>query len=501
MKNILMCWVGNTDLSAPENPEKIGLGPIAQAAKARSYDEIVLLCNYPRNRVNPYLKWIKNQTTSSIIIYFEKLTSPTNFGEIYEFAVQTIKDTQEKQEEEIELSFHLSPGTPAMAAVWVILAKTRFPALLIESSKEHGVRTASVPFDISADFIPDLLSKPDKRLEQLSAGLPPDAPEFADLVHRSRIMKRVIAKARKVAPRSVPVLIEGESGTGKELLARAIHIASTRAKGPFVPVNCGAIPHELVESELFGHKKGAFTGATQDKKGYFDEACDGTLFLDEIGELPLVAQVKILRALQEGEVIPVGGTKPNKVNIRIIAATNRTLAEEIVAGRFRDDLYYRLAVAIIQLPPLRDREGDISLLINNLLDKINKDSAEEPGYVHKNISAAAKNLMLKHTWPGNVRELLNTLLRAAIWSDGHVIQAEDIREALIHITSVGTPNILDKPLGKGLNIQEIIANVAKHYLTRALEESHGNKTKAAKLVGLSNYQTFTNWMDKYNIKS
>jgi len=178
-----------------------------------------------------------------------------------------------------------------MAAVWIIIAKTRSPAQLIESSAHEGVKIASVPFDISADFIPDLLRKPDDRLERLAAELPPQAPEFSDIIHRSQIMKRVIVKARHFAPRSVPVLIEGETGTGKELFARAIHNASPRSQKPFVTVNCGAIPSELIESELFGHEKGAFTGADKQRKGYFEDANEGTLFLDEIGELPLSTQV------------------------------------------------------------------------------------------------------------------------------------------------------------------------------------------------------------------
>src|SRR5262249_34242636 len=173
-----------------------------------------------------------------------------------------------------------------MAAVWILLGKTRFPAELIESSKDHGVRTASVPFDISADFIPDLLREQDERLRQASGAAPPSAPEFADIVHRSRVMSRLIERARRVAVHNVPVLVEGESGTGKEMLARAIHRASPRRDRPFVPVNCGAIPAELVESELFGHDEGAFTGAKKARKGYFQAADGGTLFLDELGELP-----------------------------------------------------------------------------------------------------------------------------------------------------------------------------------------------------------------------
>src|SRR5690606_4522319 len=204
-----------------------------------------------------------------------------------------------------------------------------FPAELVESSREHGLRTASVPFDISADFIPDLLREQDERLRQRSAAEPPDAPEFADIIHRSRVMARLVQRARRVAIRNVPVLIEGESGTGKEMLARAIHRASMRRERPFVPVNCGAIPDDLVESELFGHEKGAFTGANQARKGYFEAADGGTLFLDELGELPGPAQVKLLRVLQEGEVVRLGSTKAAKVDVRIVAATNRTLSEEI----------------------------------------------------------------------------------------------------------------------------------------------------------------------------
>ncbi len=197
----------------------------------------------------------------------KSLSGPTQFGEIYEVAVRVVTESLVRYGKDSELTFHLSPGTPAMTAVWIILAKTRFPGELIESSLKHGVRTASVPFDMSAEFIPDLLRGSDERLEKLAAGLPPEAPEFADIIHRSRAMARVIAKARRVAPRSVPILLEGESGTGKELLARSIYRASPRRDQPFKAVNCGAIPAELVESELFGHERGAFTGADKRKAG------------------------------------------------------------------------------------------------------------------------------------------------------------------------------------------------------------------------------------------
>ena len=278
------------------------------------------------------------------------------------------------------LTFHLSPGTPAMAAVWIILAKTRFPADLIESSAKHGVRTVSVPFDISAEFIPNLLRGPDERLEKATAGLPPETPEFADIIYQSDAMARVITRARRVAPRSVPVLIQGESGTGKELLARAIHGASLRQDKPFMAVNCGAIPAELAESELFGHEKGAFTGADGARVGYFEAANNGTLFLDEVGELSPSSQVKFLRILQDGKVLPVGATDHREVDVRIIAATNRSLAREVAAGRFREDLFYRLAVADLKLPALRDRTGDLNLLVDRLLQQVNEENADPAGF-------------------------------------------------------------------------------------------------------------------------
>ena len=499
MNRLLISWIGKADLQALEGEQRVGKGPISHALSTRSYDAAVLISDYSKKVVAPFLNWLRPQTEATVTVHHEPLSSPTNFGQIYEAATRVVTESLEHHGKDSELIFHLSPGTPAMAAVWIILAKTRFPAELIESSQKYGVQTASVPFDISAEFIPDLLRVPDERLEQLTAGLPPEAPEFADIIYRSRVMARVIAKARRVAPRSVSVLIEGESGTGKELLARAIHNASPRRDQEFKAVNCGAIPAELVESELFGHEKGAFTGADRRKAGYFEAADGGTLFLDEVGELPPPAQVKLLRILQEGEVLRVGSTTPLKVDVRIIAATNRTLTEEITAGRFREDLFYRLAVATLLLPPLRDRKGDLSLLLDRLLKQVNDDLAQEQGYEHKKLSPNARNILISYPWPGNVRELMNTLHRAAIWTSGPTIRSEDVREALLPAIGQEESKILDRPLGDGLSLPNLLASVAQHYLTRALDETQGNKTQAAHLVGLPSYQTFTNWLSKYGV--
>lgn len=497
---VLVCWLGYADLHAAEGKPEAGLGPIGQAARERAFDEIVVLSDHDEAPTERYERWLQAQTEARVQTRIERLSSPTHFGDIYRAVCRTLEDLTSRHGENVRFTFHLSPGTPAMAAVWILVAKTRFPAELIESSPTKGVATVSVPFAISAEFIPVPPRVPDRMLEVFCESLPPEAPEFADIVHQSPAMRRVVAKARRVAPRSVPVLIEGESGTGKELLARAIHKASARRDKPFVTVNCGAIPSDLVESELFGYEKGAFTGAHSRRIGYFEAAHQGTLFLDEIGELPPTAQVKILRALQEKRITRVGSTREIPIDIRVIAATNRHLLQEVTAGRFRADLFYRLAVAILKLPPLRDREGDLSLLIDHLLAQVNEESRHESGHVQKKFSPGAKNLLLRHSWPGNVRELLNTIRRAVIWSSGSVIDADEVRDALLPSAPLGSDGVLDRPLSGGFRLQDVLAEVTRHYLSRALTETAGNKTRAAKLLGFNNYQTLSNWMKRYGLE-
>lgn len=498
MTKVLLSWIGNTDLRAPTQSPTVGLGPICQAVKTRSFDRIVLLNNYSEDKVAEYLKWLKGQTRTPIELFLVNLSGPTEFGEIYREADRVVKDVLDRHGRASKLTFHTSPGTPAMLVIWVLLAKTKYEAELIESSPQAGVRTINVPFELSAEVIPNLLRGPDEELSRLTASLPLEAPEFSDIIHRSAGMQKLIARARLVAPRKIPVLIEGESGTGKELLARAIHKASPRSGNSFVPLNCGAIPAELIESEIFGTEQGAFTGAFKRRTGHFEEAHGGTLFLDEIGELPLAAQVKMLRVLQEGEVTRLGSSKPKKIDVRIIAATNRSLSAEVRAGRFREDLFYRIAVAILNVLPLREREGDVGLLIDKFLDKLNKESAQELCITPKSLSTAAKNLLLKYFWPGNVRELQNTLLRASVFSSNVKLSVDDVREALSLTDQVKSPDILNRPLGANFKLQDVLDDVARHYLSRAIDETNGNKTEAAALVGLSSYQTFSNWQKKYS---
>ncbi|MBX7112441.1 MAG: sigma 54-interacting transcriptional regulator [Dehalococcoidia bacterium] len=485
----LVAWIGRTDLNAVTRPDEVGLGPIGQAVDAREFERVDLLSNYSAEEGSTYLAWLRRRTQAHVHMHPVELTSPTAWAEIYEAAAKVVDPLFRRPG--AHLVFHLSPGTPAMAAVWVILGKTRYPAELIESSRQHGVKTASIPFEISAELVPDLMRRRDAALQRQSAAPPPAVPEFAAIIHRSEVMARVVARARLVATRSIPVLLEGETGTGKELLARAVHAASPRRVHPFVPVNCGAIPSELVESTLFGHARGSFTGAVADHKGVFEAAHGGTLFLDELGELPLAAQVKLLRTLQEAEVTRIGETAARKVDVRVIAATHRDLLGEVAAGRFREDLFFRLAVAVLRLPPLRDRKGDLGLLIDHLLGQVQHDLADQPGFTARRLTPAARELLLQHSWPGNIRELSNTLLRAALWSDDPV-GADAIREALIPAARGQPDAVLGRPLGDGFSLAAVLDEVERHYLSRALAESGNNKTRAARLLGLSNYQTLGN---------
>jgi transcriptional regulator with GAF, ATPase, and Fis domain len=306
----------------------------------------------------------------------------------------------------------------------------------------------------------------------------------------------------------VPVLLLGESGTGKEKFARAIHDASPRRDRPFVPVNCAAFAKDLLEAELFGHKKGAFTGAVADRHGAFKEADGGTLFLDEVGECDPAVQAKLLRVLQPPDHDPchrafcrVGESRPTTSNVRILAATNRDLHAAIARGQFRDDLYYRLAVITVKLPPLRDRREDIPLLAGRLLAQINENfRRQEPGYRHKSLSAAATAFVRRHPWPGNVRQLYNTLVQAAVMTDGDVIDRQDVADAVAEVPGKPAVDPLEQPLGGGFSLTAFLEGVQRHYLARAMREAAGVKTKAAELLGYKNYQTLAAQLERLRVE-
>ena len=498
MSTVLLAWIGQTDLDCASG-RRSGRGPIASAVAARPFDALVLLSNYEQAKNGPYIEWLKKSGAQQVHLRHEPLNDPTDYAAIHTAAVRAMDFARETLGADADLTVHVSPGTPAMQAVWVLLAKTRYPAELIQSHEQTGVRTVSVPFDIAAEYVPALLRDADDKLERLTAGLPPASHEFDRIVGRSPLMDRAKAGARRVAPHDVTVLIEGESGTGKELFARAIHAESRRRRGQFEEVNCGALPEGLVESLLFGHERGAFSGADRARVGHFEAASGGSIFLDEIGELPLNAQVKLLRVLQEKTVRRLGSDKPIPFDVRVVAATNRDLRAEVEAGRFREDLYYRLAIGVIRLPPLRERPGDLTPLIDHFLAAANRKFADQPAVEQKTLSPQARNLLLRHPWPGNVRELQATIDRLVLWSPHPVVTADDVREELLKTVRTDAADLLGRPLGSGLDLPDLMAELARHYLQRALAEADGNKTRAADLIGLPSYQTLTNWMSRYDV--
>lgn len=317
-----------------------------------------------------------------------------------------------------------------------------------------------------------------------------DTYRFSKMVAGSGKMQAVFRLAKKVAQYDTTVLIIGESGTGKELVARGIYISGKRSKKPFVTINCGEIPENLLESELFGYQKGAFTGADQNKRGLFEEADQGTIFLDEIGEMPVLLQVKLLRVLQEMEIRPIGSSKIKKIDVRVIAATSKNLEYEIKNGRFREDLYYRLNVLSISLPPLRDRREDIPLLCRHFINRFSKSLNKEP----KEISPQAMSIMIEHDWPGNVRELENAIERAIVLSESHLLSPEHFPPRLSHTPGMAIPS---ESL-EGYSLKQEKKRMEKAFIEKALEETHGNRTKASQLLEIS-HPSLLSKIKKYNI--
>lgn len=495
----LISWIGSADLDASEGKKDAGIGPVATALlefKGR-FDHVYLLTNYDFKISKTYCSWLNKKTgykPSQVDLCAIDLSSPINYGEIYDQVSRNLLKAG-LPNHDVELTFHTSPGTPAMAAIWIVLAKTRFPAKLIQTSRENGLATVDFNFDLANDFLPEYLQRVGDRAQRLANATEAQNPEFNKIITKCTLVRTQISLAKRIAAYEVPVLVLGETGTGKELFAEAIHAASTRADQPFIAVNCGAIAPELANSELFGHKKGSFTGASSDRKGYFVEASGGTLFLDEIGDLPLDSQVRLLRALQSQEIIPVGQSKPIKVNTRVLAATHKDLASEVLAGRFREDLYHRLAVGIIKLPPLRDRAGDIGILASHFLTLINADSQGKPEAQHKSLNKGAMEVLCSYSWPGNIRELYHTILRAVIWSQTFEITGKDIQDALL---PQARPVSGDhwQTLSKDFNLQDFLDQTAVKYISQALKQTGFRTTAAANLLGFTNHQTLANWIKR-----
>ena len=367
----------------------------------------------------------------------------------------------------------LSPGIPV-----IIMTAYASVSTAVDALKSGAYDYLTKPLDIEELKI--LVSKAlrQRQLEQENVYLRErlgDRFDFSNIIGRSSAMRDLFETVALVAPTEATVLIVGESGTGKELIANAIHQNSPRKDRPFIKVNCAALPETLLESELFGHEKGAFTGALARKQGRFQLAHSGSIFLDEIGEMSPTTQTKILRVLQEREFEPLGGTQTVKVDTRVVAATNKNLEEEIQEGRFREDLYYRVNVVTLEVPCLRERREDVSLLTDFFL----KQYAEKNQRFIKGFTPRATDLLMRHGWPGNVRELENVVERAVIMARGDVISQTELPDTLREL------NAEEEEVGIDLTPGRSLKEMEREMILRTLEEAGGNRTRSAEILGIS----------------
>jgi two-component system response regulator PilR (NtrC family) len=414
--------------------------------------------------------------------------------EIYDLVITDLRMPKADGMDVLKAVKSLSPDT-------VVLVVTAFGTAdsAVEAMKQGAYDYLTKPFQVDEVqlIIRNALEK--RRLSTENMLLKREIASqssFAQIVGQSEAMQKVFDVVRKVADSKSNVLICGESGTGKELIARAIHYNSARSAMPFVAVNCSAVPETLLESELFGHMKGSFTGAVANKAGLFEIANGGTIFLDEIGDTTPTIQVKLLRVIQEREFRRVGGNQDMKVDVRVIAATNRELEKAVADGSFREDLYYRLDVIPIRLPPLRLRAGDIPLLVAHFLEKF----AKESGRAAPTLTQEAMHVLLGHEWRGNVRELENLIERVVAFSTGASVTETDVRGWLHHAVTPQQSQSVPTDLPEdGLDLEGLINGIEKDLLMRALERSKWVKKKAARLLKL-NTRSFRYRLEKYAIK-
>ncbi len=519
-RRILVSWIGHTDLRAFAREdtsadrsaiEKIagvregetGSGPVKALIDVEMFEEVHLLSDYAPEIAKPFAKWLYCKSK----LHRLSPTNPSDHGEVLQLVrpmLESLKLTKDDS-----LNFHLSPGTPAMAAIWILLAKSLFPATLDQTYGGKAWIT-EIPFDITVDVIPQLMRDPDRFWQHLQVQSPQEIGGFERIVGDSPALRTAVGRAQRAAIHEVPVLILGESGTGKEMFADAIHKASGRRSKKMYSINCAAISRELIESELFGHAKGAFTGADKEHIGLFEQANGSTLFLDEIGECDLGLQAKLLRALQPPDnggpcqriFRPVGAKEDRVADVRIVAATNRNLLKMIEEGKFREDLYHRVATITLKLPPLRERGDDVILLAERLLDDINNQFSSQLGktYNVKFFAPATKKFIRHQPWRGNVRELRNAIVQGCVMSAADTLEPEDIAAANADAPGQTGPSLHDVPLGRGFSLDSYLNDIQRRFLDRAMEEADGVKRRAAELLGLDNYQTLTNRIEKLSNK-
>lgn len=486
MRRVLLTFTGFHD---PYSKGLVGQedqrGPILSLVTEEPFDCIILFSTPATAELTlatqKELTLISPRTET--IIRDVPLSDPTDYRAILTHLRSHLRTILNEQS---DASFFIAvaSGTPQMHACWVLLAASGdIPAKILHVRPPRFVtkdQSVVSEVDLSADEFPSVRAR-----IRVPEGIPDEGrPDLALAVRQLNIVgdhesiRAAIEIAAALATSDAPILIRGETGTGKELFARLVHVLSGRPKDRFVAINCAAIPEDLVESVLFGHRKGAFTGAVRDQLGKFDLANGGTLFLDELAELPLAAQAKLLRVLQDGMVEPVGADGPHEVDVRVVAATNRDVAKAIKSGAFRKDLYYRLNVGEIVLPPLRDRRSDIPKLALQVLDRVNA-SMRSP----KRLSQGALARLQGHLWPGNVRDLQNVIERSVRLCRTQVLDAEDllISEPITHADPL---DALPEP-HPGFSLDKFISSARKQLILRAIEIANGNQSEAARLLGIS----------------
>lgn len=460
-------------------------GPILSLVNARTFDRVILFStpNAEKNTVATVKALRSLHPGLKVEVRDLPLADPTDYRAILRGLRVHLQDICESASQ-AQFFIAVASGTPQMHACWVLLAASgEIPARILHVRPPRFVskdRPLVSEVDLSSSEFP--LVRANVGVIEPAESLPPADVETAlqqlGIVGDHPAVRQALEVAATLANSAAPILVLGETGTGKELFARFIHQLSERPIDQFVPLNCAAIPKDLVESILFGHKRGAFTGAMNDQVGKFDQADGGTLFLDELAELPLPTQAKLLRVLQDGVVEPLGAKKPHKVNVRVIAATNQDVRKAIHQGRFREDLYYRLNVGELKLPSLRDRRSDMPKLALHVLDRVNA-TLKRP----KRLSPDALRRLQQHAWPGNVRDLENVIERSVRLARQEVLEADDLMIGE-PIASTDSLDALPEPQ-EGFSLEGYLTSARKQLLLRALETAKGNQSEAARLLGIT----------------
>jgi len=482
--NILLTFTGFHD---PYSKGLIGdeeqPGPIITLINAKAFDKVILFSTPKTENITSETERAIRSLQPDVEIEIKglPLEDPTDYIGILRGLRKHFEEISNNTRD-AKYFISVASGTPQMHACWVLLASSgEIPAHILHTRPPRFV-TKDRPIISDVDLTsPEF---PIVRSNILNIDTVDDSPDVNKVIAQLGIVgdhpsiAKALENAATLAQSTAPMIILGETGTGKEIFAKFIHLLSNRASGQFVPINCAAIPGALVESLLFGHKKGSFTGATNDQLGKFDHADGGTLFLDELGELPLSMQAKLLRVLEDGLVEAVGDKKPHKVDVRIIAATNMDIGLAIKEERFREDLYYRLHVGEIKLPPLRERKSDIPKMALHVLDSINANQKR-----YKKLSPGALARLQAHLWPGNVRDLENVIERSAMLSQSDVLEADDLM--ISEPLTKTDPLALLPELSEDFSLEEFLSSARKQMMLKALEMSDGNQSKAAKLLGVT----------------